>query len=342
MMQNHNFFGIILLSVIFSSCTLGPKNGEVIFLHSGTSDMQVWIRGNRESTIAILIMPGGPCGSGNLYPSMRAFRLLEEKYTVIYWDQRGSGSSQGIVDKSELNVEQFVKDTNDLIDVLNNQYSFNSIYLLGTSFGGAIGTAFLLDPLHQTKIKGWIEVDGAHNVVDSNILSRQKLIDFITNLHNSTTDLKTRDHIEKVLQWYELTPQILNMEDMIRHQKYVIEFNFDGLGNSFETPDSVNLLFNSPNNYLSYYMNGLHNKYFDISYINYSDQLSTIICPSLIIWGELDGLLPVEMAYDAYNHLGTSETEKHLVILSGAGHACTLYKPDDFANAVSGFIDTYQ
>ena len=43
--------------------------------------------------------------------------------------------------------------------------------------------------------------------------------------------------------------------------------------------------------------------------------MANITIPTLVLWGEYDGVNTIDMAYDAYNSLGTDPSEKELLIL---------------------------
>jgi len=56
--------------------------------------------------------------------------------------------------------------------------------------------------------------------------------------------------------------------------------------------------------------------------------------PTLIVWGELDAIIPVEHAHAAYRAM----PESHLEIFTGAGHFLHVEEPERLATTVAGFV----
>ena len=71
------------------------------------------------------------------------------------------------------------------------------------------------------------------------------------------------------------------------------------------------------------------------------NQINKITIPALICWGEHDRVFPVSIAYDTYNKLGTSNTEKHLHIFEISAHSPNYEQPVEFANKVIEFVNKY-
>ncbi len=88
-----------LLTGLFtlSSCEKSEffKTGEYFFLRSEGADMPVWVRGNQNGRVFILVLHGGPGSRASEYIGLPSFDALEKEYALVYWDQRASGNSQG-------------------------------------------------------------------------------------------------------------------------------------------------------------------------------------------------------------------------------------------------------
>jgi pimeloyl-ACP methyl ester carboxylesterase len=67
--------------------------------------------------------------------------------------------------------------------------------------------------------------------------------------------------------------------------------------------------------------------------------MDRITLPSLIVWGRHDGILPVELADDAYERLGTPRSDKSIVIFEDSAHSPMFEQPDAFNRAVIDFIE---
>jgi pimeloyl-ACP methyl ester carboxylesterase len=67
---------------------------------------------------------------------------------------------------------------------------------------------------------------------------------------------------------------------------------------------------------------------------DWCDRLSDIQCPTLVVWGELDSLLPVRHAREYARRIPRSE----LCVIRDAGHLPMLERPADFNAELSRFI----
>lgn len=64
------------------------------------------------------------------------------------------------------------------------------------------------------------------------------------------------------------------------------------------------------------------------------DVLTTIAVPTLLVWGELDARSPTSIARAFQRAIPAAK----LVVISGAGHASHLERPDEFDDAVRDFL----
>ena len=66
------------------------------------------------------------------------------------------------------------------------------------------------------------------------------------------------------------------------------------------------------------------------------DRLGEIACPTLIVWGERDSLLPVRHAREWAQRIPSSE----LRVLSEAGHLPMLERPEQFNRVALEFVES--
>lgn len=106
---------------------------------------QEWIsiRGHDRNNPLLLFLAGGPGGS-----QMAAVRHdlaeLERHFVVVNWEQAGSAKSYGAVALDEITVDTYVEDGYELTNYLCEAFGQEKIYLLGESWGSALGI-FLID-----------------------------------------------------------------------------------------------------------------------------------------------------------------------------------------------------
>lgn len=103
----------------------------------------VSIRGDNAQNPVLLFLAGGPGGS-----QMAAVRhdlaALEKDFVVVNWDQPGSGKSYYAAKRSQLTMDTYIEDGYALTEYLCQRFSQEKIYLLGESWGSALGI-FLAD-----------------------------------------------------------------------------------------------------------------------------------------------------------------------------------------------------
>jgi len=59
---------------------------------------------------------------------------------LVYWDQRYSGMTQGHYDRSTMTPDQFIEDTEKIVETLQSQYPGKKLFMIGHSWGGTIGS----------------------------------------------------------------------------------------------------------------------------------------------------------------------------------------------------------
>lgn len=69
----------------------------------------------------------------------RALSGLEDHFVVVNWEQPGSGKSFNAVERSTLTPERYIRDGLALTAYLRERFDEEKIYLLGESWGSALG-----------------------------------------------------------------------------------------------------------------------------------------------------------------------------------------------------------
>ncbi|MEC9396680.1 MAG: alpha/beta fold hydrolase, partial [Myxococcota bacterium] len=157
-----------LLAMASSSCgeALEGPDQEVLFLRHKGADMNVWVRGNIDSKVIILVVHGGAGGNSAAYvPDYKD--NLEHDYAIAYWDQRHGGSAQGSFSKKDFNHTNawalMAEDMMLVIKMLRTRYGQDTkVFAWGHSWGVQLGTKFLVD--HDPELlDGWIASNGTHS-----------------------------------------------------------------------------------------------------------------------------------------------------------------------------------
>jgi len=84
----------------------------------------------------IIVVHGGPgLDHAYLQPGLNA---LANRNTLIYYDQRGTGRSNAVLDSTAINLDAFVED----IDALRQALGYQQVSVLAHSFGALIGLEY--------------------------------------------------------------------------------------------------------------------------------------------------------------------------------------------------------
>lgn len=104
-----------------------------------------WIslRGKDASKPVLLFLAGGPGGS-QLGAVRRHLAPLEDAFVLVNWEQAGSGKSYDAADIDTLSPQTYIDDGLALTNYLKKRFNKDKIYLMGESWGSALGI-FLLD-----------------------------------------------------------------------------------------------------------------------------------------------------------------------------------------------------
>lgn len=336
----------LIFAAILLACT--KKNGETserFYFRTDGADLAVQVDGNIQSKVFILILHGGPGGGSGNYNTGYYADKLEEKYAMVYMDQRGNGASQGNFNAEDLTLEQNSKDIYALTLFLKQKYGSDiSIFLMGHSWGGITSAHALIHTQIQNEIKGWIEVDGAHDFEKSDIeavkmfltIGNQEVAagnnsDFWNPLLTKIAAIDTNNIV--------FDDQLLLNTNGFEAQQKISEVITDGPSGS----SSEFNFFNSPDVSIAVYMNndavnGPLNQ--DSQQNPLTDRLNEITVPCQFLWGKYDFVVPPALGFSAFDLVNTSS--KELVIFQHSGHAPMSNEPVLFVQEVSDFIELYK
>lgn len=117
----------------------GTRIEEAGFVTLGGIEQWVTIRGDDRSNPVLLHVHGGP---GFAFSAFTAeFAPDEADYTVVQWDQRGSGCTFGRygANTPDVTIERIARDGIELAQFLRRRLSNREIIAVGHSFGSLVG-----------------------------------------------------------------------------------------------------------------------------------------------------------------------------------------------------------
>lgn len=125
---------------------------------------KIHIRSTSADNPILLFLHGGP-GISNRHSVMSDCSDLCDDFTIVAWDQRGTGGSYKGCDPATLTVERLVEDARELCEYLCKKLGKEKVFLLGGSWGTELGTFLAYRyPEHVGGYVGYGQVvDGCKN-----------------------------------------------------------------------------------------------------------------------------------------------------------------------------------
>lgn len=123
------------------ACSPGSAIAEAGFVPIGGAEQWVTLRGADCGNPMILFLHGGPGNPMSPY-SRTIFEAWERDFTIVQWDQRGSGRTYGRnpqLAEEELTVSRMVADGIELAARLTAISGQPKIVIVGTSWGSVLG-----------------------------------------------------------------------------------------------------------------------------------------------------------------------------------------------------------
>ncbi len=336
------FYNVLLLltaTLALSSCAKSEwiVEGETFYLKNEGAVMPVWVTGNVESGVFLITNHGGAgCSTGVSFHDATSFKQLEEKYAVVYWDQRMSGMSMGNPSFDDLTIDLHVEDLEKLVTLLEHKYSPKSMFIHGHSWGGCLAIAYLAKPENRAKISGWIdEAGGLQDRMEMKYRKEWTIREAIEQHGEGSAK-----HNE-VANWWAENPDA-NEGDWTPYQ-FVRDLN--GYIYDEEKANAQHSVNRFSQMFFSQHMTFWGSiQYTDTSWLAWYDlteEASEIDIPSLLLWGREDGSVPVEIGM-AIDSLITKTEHKKFIIYEECAHSVHWEMSDEFYNEVSSFIEQHK
>ena len=211
---------LLLLVLLLNSCAVSPdsKEREVYYVQIGKAYLPVYTLGTANTEKVILFVHGGPGLSSVFYTHMPFFQKLAKEYTMFFWDQRGAGGSRGHSDPSSITINQFVKDMDIVYDSIKAKLPNAKIYVMGHSYGGMVGGAYVSK--YNDKVVASIFIEPAFNVGQINQIAPTLMLENATQYLTRSLDKKEKKYWTEAKLFYEKNKKI-SAKTYVDHARYV-------------------------------------------------------------------------------------------------------------------------
>lgn len=223
---------------------------------------------------------------------------LGDSFRLIVPDLRGCGDSDAPEDRSSYSMDVFANDLKGLIDELG----LDKVVLVGLSMGGYISFAFLRK--YRDNVAGLVLADTRAEADPPEAIEKR----------TKQQDQVAREGTSGLID--ALTPALLSKTTMD------------------EKPEVAARLKEVMDNPAAGFIGSLEAMKQRSASTN---DLAGISVPTLIVNGENDPLMPMEVARGLHEAIGGSE----LVAIPSAGHISNMEGPEDFNRALEGFLSRF-
>lgn len=285
---------ILIIALFFPTWTPHIKGDNSIStleqVEINGSKHSIMIRGNDKNNPVIISVHGGP-GCSEIPYAGKYQDLLESKFTVVNYDQRGSGKTYHFFeDYSNLSTDLLIEDLLALTDYISTRFGKEKVILMAHSFGTYIATQAAYQS--PEKYEAYIGIGQMSNTIESEI----------DNLNYCIIQAKEHGNTDDVLYLQRLTEKI-KKEGMLVPRNYVMKYG--GSSRLIDNPDGnfIDMLFSREYNLLDIirYINGLI-KYQEILI---EDSLKNPLTNTIT---ELE--LPYYFIMGKYDHMTSMNTAK--------------------------------
>lgn len=323
-----------IASTIIVACSLTreiPNGKQSIFiekeLNLGNSKQSVIIRGEDKNNPILVHLHGGP--GYPLFPFIDNFKEIEKHFTMVYWEQRGTGKSfNKKINSESMNTDTLLSDLNHLINWTRNNIDTNAVFIWGHSWGSNLG--MLYSAKYPNNVKAYIGTGQSVNLKENERLclifamqkakaeNNKKALKQLKKIDTLNYDLKSA---LKVRKWIYTYGGIIHKN--YQEKNYI---NSEIVKKVFQTPEYS--LLNKWQLVLNSKYSGIE-LWDDMMAINLFEQVKRVNCPIYFFEGKYDAIVSSKLAAKYYHKLIATKGKK-LVWFNNSAHRPHIEEPEKF------------
>ncbi len=295
-------FLAVILSAGSRNCPFPKTAAKETFIETNHAKLFCRVMGTGEPMI---ILHGGP-GLSQEYLLPQMSQLAKEQ-RLIFYDQRGSGRSEGGVDAEDVNMNVFIDD----LEAIRKAFGFKKISLLGHSMGGFVAMHYAI--AHPEAIARLILMNPVPACFEDYALFEQEYV------RRTAPYREELERIEKTEGFLSGDPKIV--EDYLK----IICRTYCVVG---KNADHLNLRSAREANRNWLKTTAILATPFDIR-----RDLKKLSCKTLIVHGDQDPI-PLSTAENLHKNIPNSK----LVVLRDCGHFPHVEKPKELFETLNAFF----
>ena len=285
----------------------------------GGLPQKIHIRTRDDTLPVLLFLHGGP-GVVNRHTVMRDHADLLNTFTLVAWDQRGSGGSYRGAGLETLTIRQLTDDAAELVDWLCARFEKDKLFIIGGSWGSQLGTHLAYSyPARIAAYVGFGQVaDGSKNEAIS--------YQFALDAARKAEDNKAVRRLEELgppkdgLYRGGFDGLMTQRKIMMKYGGYSPDKKKRGLFGSFVKPMLLSGEY-SPSDVFGIirgYKYVLKAMWSEVAGINLASACPSFVMPYYVFDGRLDFNTPASLAEEYFNAIDAPR--KELIWFEQSGH----------------------
>ena len=273
-----------------------------------------------KDTKTIVYLHGGP--GDNCENFNYAAHQLAEKINVLMFDQRGVLRSDRVGEDEKLTVNMLVDDCESVRKALH----IPKIILLGHSYGGLI--ALLYARRYPESTEGIIYENPNWSSVDAMKAILKHHCDYLLSVQEDALCDEIYARMEKVTDLCQLEDILTSIPENYREIVYY---------NKPWSPEMLEYCHFDTITEEQWHNSEIHHEKImkdPINNVNFLKDTAKVSCPQILLRGDHDPVFP-----DGFQEWFSTHTNGIVKTVSDCGHYIHTAKPQDFCQAVWGFID---
>ncbi len=178
------------------------KINEKLYVPINGQQQYILIRGTDENNPVILDLHGGPGGPDAYYTNALADEICDD-YTLVSWDQRGSGrtyyKNKHIDPNNEsASFDQALRDVDSLISYLCEQFRKEKIIIMGHSYGTLLGVSYV--HANPEKVDKYVGIGQTVSILQTEEENYKEVLQMLVRANKKTDKLtKTFENFKQTL-----------------------------------------------------------------------------------------------------------------------------------------------
>ena len=305
---------------------------ELVSVDINGHELAMMIRGHSIDNPVLLFLAGGPGGS-ELGSMRRHLSELEEYFTVVTWDQRGTGKSYAEIDPvSTLTLDGAVADTIAVTDYLRERFGQDQIYLAGQSWGTTLGVLAIQE--HPEFYRAFIGTGQMVSQRATDVIFYEDTVAWA--MQTGRTDLFT-DLVAAGPPPYD---EVIRYEDAMSHEQEMYRYdhsrNSEGEGQMSENLFVSEYTLLDQVHILAGFLDTFSVLYPQLQEIDFRQTATSFEVPMFFVQGAHEAPGRADLFNEWYPMI--TAPRKELVVFETSGHRPLWEQPDEFVRFMTDTV----